>query len=109
MYASFAAEQTEGEVSGDGEGCGLDARLVAILDFVDLYFEVLTLTPSDVHAHEHLGPILRLGSTRARMDGDDRVERGGFAGEHGFGFELLREFDEGGDLSDEIRFGAFAF
>ena len=36
MHAGFAAEQAEGEVAGDGEGRGLDAGLVAILDLVDL-------------------------------------------------------------------------
>jgi hypothetical protein len=36
MDAGFAGEEAEGEVAGDGEGGGLDAGLVAILNFVDL-------------------------------------------------------------------------
>ena len=66
MDAGFAAEQTEGEVAGDGEGGGLDAGLVAVLDFVDLDLEVLALAPADVHAHEHLGPVLRSRCRRRR-------------------------------------------
>ena len=41
--AGFATEEAEGEVAGDGEGGGFDAGFVAVLDFVDLDFEALTL------------------------------------------------------------------
>ena len=58
MDPGFSGEEAEGEVAADGEGGGLDAGLVAVLDFVDLDFEVLALAPADVHAHEHLGPVL---------------------------------------------------
>src|ERR1700722_16660264 len=67
MYASFAAKETKGKVAGDGEGGGFDAGLVAVLDFVDLDLEVLSLAPANVHAHEHLGPVLRLSAPCARV------------------------------------------
>ena len=101
-------EQTEGEVAGDGEGGGLDAGFVAVLDFVDLDLEVLALAPADVHAHEHLGPVLGLGAACAGMDDDDGVERIGLLGEHGLGFELVGEFDQGWDLAGQVGFGVFA-
>jgi len=43
VHAGFAAEETEGELTRDGEGCGLDTGLVAVLDLVDLDFEALAL------------------------------------------------------------------
>ena len=109
MDAGFAAEEAEGEVAGDGEGGGFDAGLVAVLNFVDLDFEVLALAPADVHAHEHLGPVLRLGAAGAGVDDDDGVERIGLFGEHGLRFELFGEVDEGGDLAGEVGLGVLAF
>ncbi len=35
--------------------------------------EAAPLGPAQVHPHQHLGPVLRLGAAGARMDGDDRV------------------------------------
>ncbi len=109
MYAGLSAEQTEGEVASDGEGGGFNACLVAILDFVDLYFEVLTLAPADVHAHEHLGPILRFSAASSRVHGDDGVERVGFAREHRLRFEFFREVDQSGDLANEVGLSVLAF
>ena len=109
MDAGFPGEQPKGEVAGDGEGSGFDAGLVAILDFVDLDFEVLALAPADVHAHEHLGPILRLCTARAGVHNDDGVEHVRLAREHGAGFELFGVFDQGGNLAFEIGLRGFAF
>ena len=50
-----------------------------------------------------------LGAAGAGVDDDDGVERVGFAGEHGFGFELFGEVDEGWDLADEVGLGVLAF
>ena len=40
-----------------------------------LGLEAGALRPAQVHAHEHLRPVLRLGAARSRVDGDDRVLR----------------------------------
>jgi hypothetical protein len=71
--------------------------------------EALALGPADVHAHQHLGPVLGLGAAGAGVHGDDGVERVGLAGEHGLGFELFGELDERGDLAFEVGLGGFAF
>src|SRR5260370_36167293 len=109
MDAGFSAEEAEGEVAADGEGGGFDAGLVAVLDFVDFDFEVLALAPADIHAHEHLGPVLAFGAAGAGVHDDDGVEGVGLLGEHGLGFEFFGEVDEGGDLAGQVRLGVFAF
>ena len=69
---------------------------------LSLGFEALLLGPAQIHAHQHLGPILALGAAGAGVDGDDGVERIGFAVEHGAGFEVLVESGESLDIALEI-------
>ena len=40
-------------------------------DVVDLDLEAAALGPAQVHAQEHLGPVLGLGAAGAGVDGDD--------------------------------------
>ena len=71
--AGFGRHQAERVVAADGEGGALEARLVARLVVHDLAAEAAALGPAQVHPEEHLGPVLRLGAARARVDGDDGV------------------------------------
>src|SRR6185437_9851210 len=107
--AGFSAEEAEGVLAGDGEGGGLDAGFFAGLVVVDFGFESLLLGPAEIHAHEHLGPVLGLGAAGAGVDGDDGVEGVGFAGEHGAGFHLVGERGKGLDFAVEIGLDGFAF
>ena len=68
-----ADEQPVGVVAGHRERRALDAGLVARLQVDDLAPEAAALRPAQVHAQQHLGPVLRLGAAGARMDRDDRV------------------------------------
>ena len=58
MHAALAGQQPERILAGDGEGRRLDARLFAVLVVVHLGFEALLFGPAQVHAHQHLGPVL---------------------------------------------------
>ncbi len=69
----------------------------------------MALAPADVHAHEHLGPVLRFGATRAGVNDDDGVERVGLLGEHGLRFELFGEVEQSRNLASEVGLGVFAF
>ena len=109
MHAGLAGEHAKCELASDGEGGGLDTGLVAILDFVDVGLEAFALGPAEIHAHEHLGPVLALGAAGAGVHDDNGVERIGLAGEHGFGFELVGELDERGNFAGEVGLGVFAF
>ena len=56
--ARLRQQQPVGVVTRDGQGRGLDPRLVAGLPFDDLNLEVASLGPAQIRADEHLGPIL---------------------------------------------------
>ena len=83
MHTCLSLQQAKGKLAGDGEGRGLDPRLIAILDLVDLGLEALALGPAQVHAHQHLGPVLRLRAASARVHGHNGVQRVVLFGEHG--------------------------
>src|ERR1700722_16034084 len=62
------------EISFDGDGRALDSRAVAGLQVCNLGFEPAPLGPSQVKPQQHLGPVLRLLPTGARMYRKDRAE-----------------------------------
>jgi hypothetical protein len=109
MDAGFAGDKTEGEVAGDGEGGGLDAGLVAVLDLVDLDFEVLALAPADVHAHEHLGPVL--DSVPPAPGWTVTMALSGSVSPESMVLDssFSAKSTEGGDLALEVGLGVFAF
>ena len=97
VHAALAGELAEGVFADDGEGGRLDARLFAVLIVVHLGLEALLLGPAQIHAHQHLGPVLALGAAGAGMHGDDGVQRVGLAAEHGARFE---RFGKGAEFLD---------
>ena len=91
MNADFAGQQTVGVFAGDPEGSRLDAGFLAGLVVVQGRLEAPALSPAHIHAHEHLGPVLRFGAAGAGMDGDDGVAGVVVARQQGLGFEALDE------------------
>jgi len=73
VHALLAAQPAVGVRSAQLDGGVLDARLVAqgAVDHVGL--DAVTLRPAQVHALEHLGPVLRLGAAGAGEDLQDGV------------------------------------
>ncbi len=61
----------------------------AVLVVVHFRLEALLLGPAEIHAQQHLGPVLALRAAGAGMHGDNGVERIGLAREHGARFELF--------------------
>ena len=51
----------------------LDPRLLARRRLLHLDVEAAALGPAQVHAQQHLGPVLRVGAAGAGADGDDGV------------------------------------
>src|SRR6185437_2129951 len=109
MHAGFAGEQSIGVFAGDGEGGGLDASYFTGLIVIHLRFETLLLRPAQVHAHQNLGPVLRLRAAGAGMDGDNGVQRIGFFRQHGAGFECVGESAQSFNRPQQIGFDRFAF
>src|SRR5262249_24056491 len=54
-------------------GRALDARTLPRLQLEQLGLEATPLGPAEIHAEQHLGPVLRLEAARAGMDLDDGV------------------------------------
>ena len=82
MHAGFREQHAVGVVAVDRERRALDPGLVAGLHVDHLALEAAPLGPAQIHAQEHLGPVLRLGPARAGMDGDDGVLTVVLAAEH---------------------------
>ncbi len=73
MHAVLRAQIAERPVAGDGERHALDARLFARLLIEDLDGVAVPLAPTQVHAEQHLGPVLRVDAAGAGVDRDQRV------------------------------------
>ena len=73
----------------------LDPRLFARQQVEDRHLEAVPLRPPDVHPHQHLGPVLRLGAAGAGVDREQRVAAVLGALEHGLELERL---DAAGEL-----------
>ena len=65
------------------------------------------LRPLQIHAQQHLGPILRFGSAGARLNFDERIVRIEFAVEHAAEFEIAEfcvdRFEFACDLVERSR------
>jgi hypothetical protein len=61
-------EVAEGVVSLDLEGDRLDACLITFLNVDNRSIVAASLDPALVHAHEHVGPVARLGATCSGID-----------------------------------------
>ena len=82
MNAVFGAQKAVGVGARDRERDVFDARVVTWLEVDDLGLEALVLTPAEIHAHQHLGPVLGVDAARARADVDDGVRAILRAAEH---------------------------
>src|SRR5450756_2565889 len=65
MYAFFVHQETIGVVSPDNQRTTLDACLLTLHVVRHEHLEPLSFSITDIHTHEHFGPILRIRSTRS--------------------------------------------
>ena len=68
VHAVLAAQVPEGVVARDAEAHAVDPGLVALLVVDDLGLVAAALAPAQVHAEQHLRPVLRVGAAGARVD-----------------------------------------
>ena len=71
--AALGGEQAVGVLAVGDEGRRLDPRLLAGRRLLHLDLEAAALGPAQVHAQQHLGPVLRVGAAGAGADRDDGV------------------------------------
>jgi hypothetical protein len=95
MNPRLGAQVTVREFAFDFERGALDSRAFAGLQVGDFSLETAPLGPSQIHAQEHLGPILRLHPASARMNRYDRAEAIELAAEHYLELALAKFFARG--------------
>ncbi len=109
MHAALGREQAVRVRAVHDERRALDPGLVAVQHLVDLDVEVLPLRPPQVHAEQHLGPVLRFGSAGAGVERGDRVVVVVLAAEERRELQLLevpRELvDRAAELGGQLRVG----
>lgn len=70
MDAGLGPEPAIGVLAIKTHRRALDARDLPLRDLHDLGLESFRLTPSQVHAQQHVGPVLGFGSAGTRLDID---------------------------------------
>lgn len=69
----FSFQIAEGIFTGRCESRALYSGLFTRLVIDDVYLEASSLRPSDIHTKKHFRPILGLGASGSRVDGDNRM------------------------------------
>src|SRR5215218_573180 len=70
MHTALGGQESEGILTGDGEGGALYACFLPFCVLDHLEPEAPTLGPALVHTRQHLGPVLRIHPARARVYGE---------------------------------------
>src|ERR1039457_617241 len=107
--ADFGLQQAVGVLAVDLEGGALDARTFAFQAVGHDGGEALALGPPQVHAEQHLGPILALRAAGAGVYGDDGGTRVVFAGQEHGRFQALQVLGVGLEIALDIADDGFAF
>src|SRR5208282_2698431 len=89
VNASLTAQHAVSVIAGHRKSGGFEPRFLARLIIIQGKGEAVTFRPSLVHAEQHLGPVLRLGPARSRVNRDDGVQVIVFTGEKGLRLNAL--------------------
>src|SRR5207342_3112571 len=89
VHADLGLQPAEGVLALDAESRALDAGDFAGADFHQFGLPAAALAEAQVHAQQHLGPVLRLGAAGAGLDVDEAVGGIELAGEHAAELQLL--------------------
>ena len=102
VHAGFGAQPAVRVLALHVDRRALDAGDVAgrVLEHVD--GEAAPLAPAQVHAQQHLGPVLRLGAAGAGLNVEERVVRVHLAREHAAELEPLELLRHAFDLADDV-------
>jgi hypothetical protein len=89
VHAGLGLEPAIGVIALDAHGGRLDAGHFAAADFHQLGLPAARLAPAQVHAQQHLGPVLGLGTAGAGLDVEVGIGGIHLAAEHALELELL--------------------
>ena len=73
VHAALRLEESVGVLTLHRQRRRLEPRLLPRARLDELGLEAAVVCPAQVHAQEHLGPVLGVGAARARVDRDDGV------------------------------------
>ena len=79
MHAVLALEETVGEIALDVYSAAFDACLVALQKVGNGCAVAMSLGPAQIHAHEHLCPVLALGAAGSGVYFEDGAHDVAFA------------------------------
>jgi hypothetical protein len=86
-----------------------DAGFFTVLVIDHLRLEAVLLSPPQIHAHQHLGPVLRLRAAGSGMNVDDGIQPVVFTGQQNFRFDAIHECLEVFQLRREVVEHGLAF
>ena len=89
MHPGFGCEIAKRILADDVERDGLDAGLLTFLIVEHRCLEAILLGPSQIHAHQHLGPILGLSAAGTRMNIDNGIQAVVFTGQQHFRLDAI--------------------
>src|SRR5215217_5065266 len=90
VYSGFGRQKPVGVFAFNSERYTLQASFLAWLILEHFSFESALLGPLEIHAQQHLGPILRFRATRARMNRANSVTAIVVAGQEHFSLSLAQ-------------------
>ena len=88
MNPGFGAQPAVGMGSGETHRDTFDARHFAFGDFQNFGLEAAAVAPHEVHAQQHVGPVLCLGAAGTSLDVHETVMCIHLAREHALEFEV---------------------
>ena len=88
VNTGFRPQPAEGVVPSDMHGGTLDARHFARRALDEFALEPTRLTPAQIHAEQHFGPILRFGPTGTRLNVEECTHGIHLAAEHALEFKV---------------------
>lgn len=90
MDAALGLQPAIGVGAGDLQRGGLDAGLLALAFFHQLYFIAVLFGPAHIHAHQHLRPVLRFGAAGTGVQLDIAIVAIGLTGQQAFDLAAFR-------------------
>ena len=109
MHTHFALQQPVGVLAIYFERDRFDARAFTFQAIRDHGLESVALRPAQIHAQQHLRPVLAFGTARAGMNGDDGIAGVVGARQQHLGFEFFEMRSEGADFPFDVAVDGFAF
>ena len=109
VNADLRPQQPIGLLARHGKGGRLQPGFLARLIFVHGGLAAVRLSPAQVHAQQHLGPVLRFRAACAGVNGDNGVQAVVLSAQQDAGFDLLDLGLGRGELPTQLRGDILAF